>query len=384
MASTDVSLLALANTMLELFDEGVPAVRRSVAPPFSTEEVFAWVKTVHPPEACRHGAAKIDAVKRSWGLSPSPRECGRPDPSRPLEMYRGGCNLLDPSPFVPTEVHPSFEAWAEATSTALGEPFGVMAPGLECASWDAVDTLQTLLAPTLQRTGPRSYRFNAFLGDYRRTPFGYHLDPHQECVFQFVLHGQRRGRFWEGLILGDDDAVWVDDPNHRVEPSRSPDLDVELNPGDLVFWPSTHVHGFDADAPSMALSLVVDRTSPRAREDVIAGLEVATALGRTALPRVLDDLELDPDALLTRRASARLCFECHDDDLIVGVCGRTFIWPDHASQAAAAELLAALQTLDPCTANDVSRRFHGNNLDRDDIHGLLVTLAELGFYRLRS
>lgn len=382
MASTDASLLDLATTMLELFDEGVPAVRRELGSPFTTAEVFDWIKAVHPPEACRHGAAKIDAVKRSWGLTPSPREHGRPEPGRPLEMYRRGGNLLDPSAFVPNETHDSFESWVNATADAIGEPFGVMAPGLECASWDALEKLQSLLAPTLRRTGPRSYRFNAFLGDYRRTPFGYHLDPHQECVFQFILHGQRRGRFWEGLILGDDDAAWVDDPNHAVEPSRRPDLDVELGPGDLVFWPGTHVHGFDAAAPTMALSLVIDRTSPRAREDVIAGLEVATALGRTALPRVLDDLEFDPDTVLTRRASASLRFECHDDDLIVGVCGRTFVWPDNASQSAAADLLAALPTLDPCTANDVSKRFHGKGLDRDDVHGLLATLVELGFYRV--
>lgn len=366
--------------MLELFDEGVPAVRKGTQPPFTTDRVFSWIKAVHPPASCRHGLSKIDAVKRSWGLSPEPRDDGRADPGRPLEMYRGGANLLDPSPYVPGESDASFEAWAEKTSTALGEPFGVMAPGLECASWEALETLQALLAPTLRRTGPRGYRFNAFLGDYRRTPFGHHLDPHQECVFQFVLHGTRRGRFWEGLVLGDDDASWVDDPNHAAEPSRRPDLDVELEPGDLVFWPSTHVHGFDATAPTMALSLVIDRTSPRAREDVIAGLEVATALGRTALPRVLDELELDPDTPLTRRANARLQFECHDDDLVVGVCGRTFVWPDHASQAAAADLLRTLQTLPPSTANDVSKRFHGEGLDREDIHGLLATLAELGFY----
>jgi len=375
---------SLAQKLGELFDDGVPAVVRGAQTPFSTEEVFEWVRRVHPPEACRHGAAKIDAVKRSWGLSPSPRADDRPSPGRPLEMYRGGANLLDPSPFVPTAEHASFEDWVRSTRHALEGPFGVMAPGLECASWAALERLQALLAPTLRRTGPRSYRLNAFLGDYRRTPFGYHLDPHQECVFQFQLHGTRRGRFWEGLILGDDDAGWIDDPNHRMEPGRRPDLEVDLDPGDIVFWPSTHVHGFDVEGPSMGLSLVIDRTSPRARADVIAALEVATLTGRAALPMVDEGIDLDPDAPLHRRPQARLRFECHDDDLIVAVCGRHFVWPDRTSLVAAIDILDSLQSMEPTSPDDLSKRFGGSGLDRDDIHGLLATLAELGFFAVSS
>ncbi len=371
----------LAAALLELFEDGVPAVLRGTDMPFSTQEVFDWVKAVHPPKSCQPGAEKIDAVKRSWGLSPgASRDPSSVEPGRPLELYRGGAMLLDASPFVPTDAHASFDAWVDASRAELGDDFGVMAPNIECASWNALGRLQALLAPTLARTGPRNYRYNAFFGDYRRTPFGYHLDPHQECVFQFVLEGTRKASFWEGLTLGDEDAGWIEDTNRRTQPARRAELVVDLEPGDVVFWPGTHLHGFDIEGPSMGLSLVIDRASPRSRQDVVAGLEVATLGGRAALPRVEEGLELDPAAALRRRPHARLAFECHDDDLIVGVCGRTFAWPDRTSQGAALPLLNALRTRETTSADALSREFSDKHLTREDIAGLLSMLAGLGYF----
>ncbi|MEM6292246.1 MAG: hypothetical protein AAGA54_13305 [Myxococcota bacterium] len=372
-------LRSLGDAMLELFEDSVPAVLQGVPAAFSTDEVFDWVRTVHTPAQCSPAASKIDAVKRSWGLSPDGL-AEADGPPRPIELYRGGGVLLDPSPFVPTSEHDDLGAWIEAVRPSLGEDFGVMAPHLERASWDALERLQTLLGPTLGRTGSRSYRYNAFFGDYRRTPFGFHLDPHQECVFQFVLSGTRRASFWEGLFLGREDTGWIEDPNGRATPTRRPDMVVDLEPGDLVFWPGTHVHGFETDGPSMALSLVIDRTSPRSRDDVIAGLEIATVGGRTALPPVTEGVSLNPDAPLRQRPNGRLAFEFHDDDLIIGVCGRTFVWPDPGSHAVAVKLLEAVRREPDLSPNDLSKRFHGKSLDRDDIHGVLATLAELGYF----
>ncbi len=286
----------------------------------------------------------------------------------------------DEHPAEDSSAHQSFEDWVDQTRERLGPDFGAMAPNLECASWEALEHLQALLTPVLSRTGPRSFRYNAFLGDYRRTPFGYHLDPHQECVFQFVLHGTRTGRFWDGLILGDEDAAWIEDPNHRTKAPRRPDLEVELSPGDVVFWPGTHLHGFDTQGPSLALSLVIDRTSPQPRDQVVSSLQLATLGGQAALPPVDEAARLDPSAPLRRRPDARLRFECHDDDLVVCVCGRTFVWPDRASQGDAMDLLRALQHTDGAIPDDLTRTFSSKALERDDILGLLSTLGELGYF----
>lgn len=377
---TTAALDTLAEQMLALFDAGVPAVLRNVDLPFTPEEVFDWIRVAHPAQHCKPGVEKIEAVKRSWGLSPEPsRDPNAPDPGRPAEVYRKGAMLLDASPFVPSDETPTFDAWLEHTRERLGDNFGMMAPGLECASWDALHRLRALLGPTLDRTGARSYRYNAFLGDYRRTPFGYHLDPHQECVFQFVLQGNRRGSFWEGLTLGPDDAAWIESPNQLVSPPKRPELDVELSPGDVVFWPGTHLHGFDTTGPSMALSLVIDRNSPRSRAAVIEALETATLGGRAALPAVQDAAEVAPTDVLRRRPHAHLAFEAHDDALIVAVCGRTFDWPDPASQPAAGRLLAHLQACDVTSADTLSREFGDKHLGRDEVLGLTSMLVSLGF-----
>ena len=47
-----------------------------------------------------------------------------------------------------------------------------MAPGIECANWDAMERLRTLLEPTLALTD-RAPTDNVFAGDYRRTPLDF-------------------------------------------------------------------------------------------------------------------------------------------------------------------------------------------------------------------
>lgn len=332
---------ALAQEMRGVFEEGEPAVLRGHAGLFEVQEVFDWIRVAHPPVKEKQSAKKIDALKTVWGLQP-PSEADRSggDPGRLAEMFTGISQLLDACPFLPTAEHRDFQSWVDQTKSALDGPFGMQAPGLECASWDAFDRLQTLLGPTLELTGPRSYRINAFLGDYRRTPFGFHIDPHHEGVFQYVVHGARKAFFWEGLLLQEHDAAWVGCPS--TKPFKSPEVSFELVPGDIVFWPGTHVHGFEASGPSMALSLVIDKTSPRLRPEVVSELEVRTACGAAALPAIAPVVEFGLDDRLCRRSRTPIAYERHDDDLIIGVCGRTVDWPDRASATSVVALLEDL------------------------------------------
>lgn len=369
--------------MLRVFEEGVPAVLRGVGPLFETAEVFEWIKRAHPPARANTAHDKIVALKRSWGMSPDDAHPAGREPGRPAEIYRGGGLVLDASPFLPADTHDTLEGWIEDARARLGGEFCMQAPGLECASWDALERLQTLLQPVLALTGPRTYRFNAFVGDYRRTPFGFHLDPHQEAVFQYVLTGRRRGLFWEGLTLCDDDASWVEDTNGLVVAQREPELVIELEPGDLVFWPGTHLHGFEAEGPSMALSMVIDRISPRCREDVVAGLQFATMGGKAALPLLEERPLLTEDDVIECRGPFWLAYERCDDALIVGVCGRTFDWPDPGSIAPAIRLLdlirarrgerLPLRALIEACANEV--------LSSQDICEVTTMLANLGLLR---
>jgi hypothetical protein len=256
----------------------------------------------------------------------------------------------------------------------------MQAPGLECASWDALHRLRTLLEPVLDITGPRSFRYNAFLGDYRRTPFGFHLDPHQEGVFQYVLSGSRRGMFWDGLELSGEDSMWLEDADARHAPGRPADVVLDLEPGDLVYWPGSYAHGFEAAGPSMGLSMVVDRASPRQREAVVAGLEFATLGGTTALPPVDDAFDLRDGDVARRAYATGLAYQRYDDTLIVGVCGRTFDWPDFPSMRAATRLFDYLCTHEHVAVGEVADTFADASLSRDEIFGLLSMLGAMGLF----
>ncbi len=371
---------SLARKMLRVFEDGSPAIIRDCGDLFSVQQVFAWIQSVHTPARSRSAPAKIVAVKQSWGLSAEGApDAALPDPGRGPELYRDGALLLDPSPYLPTDTE-TFETWVERGRTQLGGSFGLMAPGLECASWDAMQRLRTLLGSVLALTGPRAYRYNAFLGDYRRTPFGFHLDPHQECVFQYVLHGERRGFFWEGLTLNDGDAHWIEDTNGLHSPGREPEVVLEARSGDLVFWPGTHAHGFESSGASMALSLVIDRTSPRTREAVVSGLELATMAGTAALPAVDESLGVPSGGAVQRRFDSGLAYERHDDTLVVGVCGRTFDWPDPAAIPSAMRLFDFLRSHASTTLEAIMTECADRQLSREDVRGVLGVLASLGYF----
>ncbi len=323
-----------------LYSAGVPAVVAVDGPLFERDEVFGWIAAAHAPEHENVAADKIRALRQAWGM-PGAQDRARPvDPGRPAEVYTPGAMLLDAHPWLPRATEP-FDAWVTRVRSGVGR-FGMQAPGIECASWDALHRLQTLLAPVLRTTGPRTHRYNAFVGDYERTPFGFHIDAHQEAVFQYVLHGRRRALFWEGRALGPADAAWLEDTNGLTEPPRPPDFVFDLGPGDLVFWPGTAVHGMEPDGPSMALSMVVDRTSPRTRDEVVSSLSCSTAGGAAALPEVGEPPLVTPTSTFVRRGVFPIAYERIDDVLIVGVCGRTFDWPDVQSAGAAMRLFDAL------------------------------------------
>ena len=367
-------LASIADQLAELAAIGEPASIHLDLPVFTEVEVFNWITAAHPREHEDVARQKLAALRTSWGLQPPPDP--RPaDPGRPAELFGPGGQILDPTPYLPGPSE-AFPAWVTRVRDALGR-FGMMAPGLECASWDALHRLQALLHPVLATTGPRTYRFNAFLGDYARTPFGYHVDPHQELVFQYVITGTRTARFWDGLSLTPDDAAWLESPT--ATPGRPPDVELTLGPGDLVFWPGSAVHGMESDGPSMALSLVVDRASPRTRQAVIDGLECATAGGRPALPAVDEHATIELSDVLERRSAYPLRYERFDDALIVGVCGRTFDWPDPRSTTDAMRLLDRLEAPPACSVATLIEQAATDALPAALVAETLAMLVALGY-----
>ncbi|MEM6991527.1 MAG: hypothetical protein AAF721_13545 [Myxococcota bacterium] len=363
-----------------MYAAGVPAVARVEGPLFECGEVMAWIARAHAVEHEQTALKKMGALRASWGVPSHADDEGPPvDPGRSAEVYTRGGMLLDAHPHLP-RAGEGFASWAARVREAIGAPFGMQAPGIECASWSAAHRLQALLAPVLRATGPRTYRYNAFLGDYRRTPFGFHIDPHQEAVVQYVIEGSRRASFWDGLSLTPSDAAWVEDTRGDTEPARAPDVAFDLQPGDLVFWPGTAVHGMEASGPSIALSMVVDRASPRSRAQVISTLETMTCAGAMALPAVTAPASVGPSDTLRRQAVFPLRYERIDDTLIIGVCGRTFDWPDFASVPAAMRLVDALNEAPRVEVAAVVARCEEPALPADLIYEVIGMLCGLGFF----
>ncbi len=385
MTRTDRLVPALAATALALresFEDGSPQVIPARETLFETAEVFAWIQAAHPATKASTALAKIHALKRGWGLDVEPPpEDGAPDPGRPAELYVHSAVVLEPAPYLPRPGQ-DFHGWVSETREALGAPFGMQAPGIECACREAIDRLQLLLAPTLALTGPRSYRYNAFVGDYLRTPFGFHVDPHQEAVFQYVVEGRRTVHFWDGLTLQDRDAAWVEDANGLARPRLEPEYSFELEPGDIVFWPGTHVHGFEPAGPSMALSMVIDRHAPSPRAQVVRDLEFVTMGGTAARPPPERRPVLTPDAQLWRRSPFGIAHARWEDALIIGVCGRTFDWPEPASKSAALAAFEHLNTLAPgelVRAETLLTRCACEALPTPELLEILSVLVSLGF-----
>lgn len=372
-------LSATAQRFAALAAEGQPAVFRPSAAIFTVPEVMSWIAAAHRAADEQPARQKLRVLHQSLGLRPEDEDSGHADPGRPAEFYRDGGLMLDGTRHLPRNAE-SFDAWVKRVRDALGGRFGMQAPGIESASFDALDRLQTLLGPVLETTGPRTYRYNAFAGDYDRTPFGFHVDPHQAMVFQVVLVGKRRASFWDARRLGDSDTAWLEDTN-RLTSARPPDVVFDLEPGDVVFWPGHSVHGMEPDGASLGLSMVIDRASPRTRGEVVTALEIETAGGRPALPPMDGSADVQASEVLVRRSRYPLAYERYDDTLIVGVCGRTFDWPDPDSIVAAMRLVDELNAAPDIAVAEVLQRCADPTLPGELIVEVLRMLRALGFFR---
>nr|MCH9679914.1 hypothetical protein [Deltaproteobacteria bacterium] len=135
-------LSSTAEQMAQVYARGIPAVLRPAGPLFEMEEVFTWIAAAHPPRTERSSLQKIQALLGRASGQPSPER--EVDPGRPAELYRDGGLLLDATPYLPLPDE-TFEPWVSRVRDALGTGFGLQAPGVECASFEASHRLQTLL-----------------------------------------------------------------------------------------------------------------------------------------------------------------------------------------------------------------------------------------------
>ena len=280
MTDAPTSLSPLVRQMLRMVQNDEPTVEEAAVRLVSCAELLLWLVDAH-----RLRSDQIDRnFLRKWAtLLSRPEPRSEADHRPGVAQYSNDTVLQSSTRFFVTAQDTTLDHYFRRIRNNVSQDeFGLQVPGLEGASWTAFSRYRRLVAPILARLGPRASRFNCFLGDYARTPFGVHFDPHHLHSFQYVVHGTKTLRAWRpsDLVrrLGEAAAVAIlRNPTkaHEMLP-RAPDL--VGRPGALIYWPGRYVHCLEAVGPSAGLGVIFDSKA--------ASLEAAlqAELGRLNLP----------------------------------------------------------------------------------------------------
>jgi hypothetical protein len=125
------------------------------------------------------------------------------------------------------------------------------------------------------------YRFSEiglYLGNYRQTPFGVHVDG---CgVFSFPVVGKKTFRLWSPEFAKKN--PWLDRA-HEYKKFKKDSKTMIATPGDMTYWPSSAWHIAESDGSfnaTWSLGVWVDRTFHKSLEDAINPL-IKSKLGKS-------------------------------------------------------------------------------------------------------
>lgn len=109
-----------------------------------------------------------------------------------------------------------------------------------------------------------------YLGNYRKTPFGVHVD---SCgVFSFPVAGLKRFRLWPPEFVKKNPAL---DRAFKYDKYKKNSLLLEAGPGDMTYWPSSAWHIAESDgsfSATWSLGVWVDRPYKELLSDALGTL----------------------------------------------------------------------------------------------------------------
>lgn len=135
------------------------------------------------------------------------------------------------------------EFFARANKEFLGRPFGINRHRLQLTHPSMWFRFREFIRGLTQRLGglpTHKWELDTFFGTYEATPFGIHQD--NASVFSFGVWGRRRFCFWPHEYFAPDDPVLRTPDREKIEPHLNNATIVDMEPGDLVYWPSSHWH----------------------------------------------------------------------------------------------------------------------------------------------
>lgn len=169
----------------------------------------------------------------------------------------------DPRPFLPTEDDRTLAGYTERVMQLTGgRRFGLVANGLQAVSPELCERMREFLFEYQRMNGIQSTpNATIFMGNYRRTPFGAHLDTGCLDLWQFIVAGRKRIRFWSGeQLTGNPElkrALLRSPHDYRSSMRLSSALDGAA--GEVLYWPGPTWHVAEAldDDPQMAITLAL-------------------------------------------------------------------------------------------------------------------------------
>jgi hypothetical protein len=191
-----------------------------------------------------------------------------------VSLSIGRQRQLYPDEPLPKAADASFDGYCTRLSGLLGkERYALTINSMHSYSWDFWLRERAFFAPLWAHVGrPLTGAITTlFHGNYEHTPVGVHQD--RFATFMFALRGRKRMRFWTS-------APWRDPVTSIVDYDRylADSFVADVEPGDLLYWPSAYFH-------------VGENVSDVAATSVNVGVPIVGHLAEYDLSRLLIDFD---------------------------------------------------------------------------------------------
>ncbi len=151
-----------------------------------------------------------------------------------------------PDAYMPTRDDGDFDGYIDRVATQLdGKPYALMINGFHIFDWAMWKRQRRFYRGLWQEIGvpATSAITTLFHGNYESSPVGVHKD--RFATFMFALRERKRMRFWP-------QRPWTDNVSTvlKYEQYLSSSFAVDVEPGQMLYWPSSYFHvGESGDGP---------------------------------------------------------------------------------------------------------------------------------------
>ncbi len=166
-----------------------------------------------------------------------------------------------PYDYLPEPSDGSFDGYERRMADRLdGQRYALVVHRFHSFSHPLWDRARRFYAGLWERVGQPTHSVGStmFHGSYEHSPVGVHQD--RFATFMFCVRGAKRMRFWA-------QRPWSD-PVHTVldyQPYLASSFVAEVEPGDLLYWPSRYYHVGESagDTPATSVNVGVPRREHR-------------------------------------------------------------------------------------------------------------------------